>query len=109
MRSGLFPKEAFSRSEGPGSGSVAAASASARRGEDSGKGAVLIQAIEERDDDRQTAPAQNAFAETAVFRAEHQERDENPKGGVITLCAAIHIKTSCVFTAGDMYINSGKG
>ena len=94
----------FSRIEGRFGffGSVAAAPASARRGEDSGKRSVLVQTVEKRENNRQTAAAQDTFAETSVFRAQNEQRNENPKGGV-TLCAAIHkIKTSCVFTAGDM-------
>lgn len=51
------------------SGSVAAAPASARRGEDRGKRSVLIQAIEERENDGQTTAAQNTVTETSVFRA----------------------------------------
>ena len=61
----------FSRIEGRFGffGSVAAAPASARRGEDRGKRSVLIQAIEERENDGQTAAAQNTVTETSVFRA----------------------------------------
>ena len=75
---------------------VAAAAATTRRGEDSGERSVLVQAIEQGEDDGQAAAAQNAVAETPVFRALNEQSNENPKGG-ITLCAAIHIKNLLCF------------
>ena len=75
---------------------VAAAAATTRRGEDSGERSVLVQAIEQGEDDGQAAAAQNAVAETPVFRAQNEQSNENPRGG-ITLCAAIHIKNLLCF------------
>ena len=60
---------------------------------------VLIKAIQERDNYGKTATAQETAGREAVFRTEHRNSDENPKGRVIILHATIHKRTSCVFSA----------
>ncbi len=61
---------------------VRAAVAAAGRRKDSGERSVFIQTEKQRDNDGQTAAAKNVRAEKAVFRAEHEQRNKNPKGAI---------------------------
>ena len=54
----------------------------ARRRQDCGERTVLVKTVQERNEDRQSATAEDIRAERAVLRAEHEQRNENPKGGV---------------------------
>lgn len=61
---------------------VATAMATARRGKNGRKRTVFIQTVQKRHDDRQSATAEEAFAENPVFRAENEKRNEDPKGSI---------------------------
>lgn len=75
---------------------VAVAAVAVSRREQGRERAVLIEAIQKRENDRQAAAAEKTFAEHSVFRPEHEQSDENPKSGV-TLCTAIHKMKPPVF------------
>ena len=62
-----------------------------------GKCTVLIQTIQKRDDNRESASAQKAAGREAVFRAKDCYRDKYPKGRVIILHATIHSKPPVFF------------
>ncbi len=61
---------------------VARTATVARRRQNGGKRSVFIQTEKQGDKDGQTATAENIRAENSVFRAEYEQSDENPKGGV---------------------------
>ena len=75
------------------------ATAVARGRQNRGKRTVFIQAEKERDDNRQTATAENVRVTISVFRAKYEQSDKYPKGNVVTLSATIHKYLLC-FAAG---------
>ena len=62
-----------------------------RRCQDGRKRAVFIKAEQQRDDDGQSAAAEDVGTEHSVLRAENEQCDKDPKGNV-TLIATSHIK-----------------
>ena len=53
---------------------------------------LFVQTEQEREDNRQSATAEDVRTEETVFRAENKQCDQNPKGDVVTLGATIHKK-----------------
>ena len=74
--------------------------AAALRGQNRSERSVFIKAEQQRDDDRQSAAAENVRAENPVFRSKNEQSDKNPKGH-ITLIATSHKNLLC-YAAGDM-------
>ena len=70
---------------------VTAAVAITRRRQDSRERSVLVKAEKQSENNGKPAAAENVGAEDAVLRAEYEQSDKNPKGG-ITLVATSHIK-----------------
>lgn len=70
---------------------VAVAVTVTRRRQDGRKRAVFIKAEQQRDDDGQSAAAEDVGTEHSILRAENEQCDKDPKGNV-TLIATSHIK-----------------
>lgn len=70
---------------------VAVVFATAVGGEHGSERAVSVQAEQQGKQNRQAATAKRVRAENAVFRAQHKQRDKDPKGQV-TLSATSHKK-----------------
>jgi hypothetical protein len=71
-------------------------------GEERGKRSVFIQTVQQSDNDGQRAAAKGVRAENTVFRAEHKQRNQNPKGRITLRKTSHKFETSCVFPAGNM-------
>ena len=70
---------------------MAAATATAGRGKQSGQRSVFVQTEKQSDYNGQSAAVKNTGTECAVFRTENKQSDKDPKG-YVTLGATIHKK-----------------